>query len=152
MLHTADPNLRNVAIIAHVDHGKTTLVDSMLAYCGSMQLDRSEADCVLDSGSAREGAWNHDHLEELRGDLSASIRVNIPTRPAASTSSTRPGHADFGGEVERVLKMADGVLLLVDAFEGSDAADPLRDGQGARAGSSPHVVVINKCDRPNASA
>ncbi|MHC4082896.1 MAG: GTP-binding protein, partial [Planctomycetota bacterium] len=115
MLHPADPNLRNVAIIAHVDHGKTTLVDAMLECCGS--LDRGSPDCVLDS----------DPLERERGITIFSKNCTITYRPSAGAHVGEtfrvnlidtPGHADFGGEVERVLKMADGVLLLVDAFEG----------------------------------
>ena len=148
MLHTADPNLRNVAIIAHVDHGKTTLVDSLLAFCGSMQLDRSEADCVLDS----------DPLEKERGITITSKNCAVTYRPRSGEHSDKtcriniidtPGHADFGGEVERVLKMADGVLLLVDAFEGPMPQTRFVMGKALEL-DHPIIVVINKCDRPNA--
>jgi GTP-binding protein len=148
MLHPADPNLRNVAIIAHVDHGKTTLVDSILAYCGSMQLNRAEAECILDS----------DPLEKERGITITSKNCAVTYRPkdgARSGSTCRiniidtPGHADFGGEVERVLKMADGVLLLVDAFEGPMPQTRFVLGKALEL-DHPIIVVINKCDRPNA--
>ncbi len=144
----ADPNLRNVAIIAHVDHGKTTLVDSLLAYCGSMTLDRDEADCVLDS----------DPLEKERGITITSKNCAVTWTPPAESEHSglfriniidTPGHADFGGEVERVLKMADGVLLLVDAFEGPMPQTRFVLGKALEL-DHPLVVVINKCDRPNA--
>jgi len=148
MLHTADPNLRNVAIIAHVDHGKTTLVDSILGYCGSVQLNRDVAECVLDS----------DPLEKERGITITSKNCAVTYRPqhgARAGSTCRiniidtPGHADFGGEVERVLKMADGVLLLVDAFEGPMPQTRFVLGKALEL-DHPIIVVINKCDRPNA--
>ncbi len=148
MLHPADPNLRNIAIIAHVDHGKTTLVDSMLDYCGSMQLNRDEADCVLDS----------DPLEKERGITITSKNCAVTYRPADGPHSGEtcriniidtPGHADFGGEVERVLKMADGVLLLVDAFEGPMPQTRFVLGKALEL-DHPIIVVVNKCDRPNA--
>ena len=148
MLHTADPNLRNVAIIAHVDHGKTTLVDSLLAYCGSVELDRDEADCVLDS----------DPLEKERGITITSKNCAVTWRPnegdyAGQTVRVNiidtPGHADFGGEVERVLKMADGVLLLVDATEGPMPQTRFVLGKALEL-DHPLIVVVNKCDRPTA--
>ena len=148
MLHTADPNLRNLAIIAHVDHGKTTLVDSMLAYCGSMTLNRDEADCILDS----------DPLEKERGITITSKNCAVTWRPSDGDHAGEtcriniidtPGHADFGGEVERVLKMADGVLLLVDAFEGPMPQTRFVLGKALEL-DHPLIVVINKCDRPNA--
>ena len=141
MTNTADPNLRNVAIIAHVDHGKTTLVDSLLAFCGS-------PDCGLDS----------DPLERERGITITSKNCAINYRPRVGVHAGNayrvnlidtPGHADFGGEVERVLKMADGVLLLVDAFEGPMPQTRFVLGKALELGH-PIVVVINKCDRPNA--
>lgn len=150
MLHAADPYLRNLAIIAHVDHGKTTLVDSMLAYCGSMVLNRAELNCVLDS----------DPLEKERGITITSKNCAVTWRPndggfVGKTCRINiidtPGHADFGGEVERVLKMADGVLLLVDAFEGPMPQTRFVMGKALEL-DHPIIVVINKCDRPNARA
>ncbi|MDG2476565.1 MAG: translational GTPase TypA [Phycisphaerales bacterium] len=150
MLHAADPHLRNLAIIAHVDHGKTTLVDSMLAYCGSMTLGRSDLNCVLDS----------DPLEKERGITITSKNCAVTWRPndgefVGKTCRINiidtPGHADFGGEVERVLKMADGVLLLVDAFEGPMPQTRFVMGKALEL-DHPIIVVINKCDRPNARA
>ncbi len=146
MLHPADPNLRNVAIIAHVDHGKTTLVDAMLDYCGS--LARGAVDCVLDS----------DPLERERGITIFSKNCAITYRPSVGDRAGEsirinlidtPGHADFGGEVERVLKMADGVLLLVDAFEGPMPQTRFVVGKALEL-DLPLIVVVNKCDRPDA--
>ena len=148
MPHSADPNLRNVAIIAHVDHGKTTLVDSLLADCGAMALDRDESDCVLDS----------DPLERERGITITSKNCAVTWRPSTGDHAGKtcriniidtPGHADFGGEVERVLKMADGVLLLVDAFEGPMPQTRFVLGKALEL-DHPIIVVVNKCDRPNA--
>jgi len=150
MLHTADPNLRNIAIIAHVDHGKTTLVDSLLAFCGVMKLNREEMDCVLDS----------DPLEKERGITITSKNCAVTYRPHNGEYADKtcriniidtPGHADFGGEVERVLKMADGVLLLVDAFEGPMPQTRFVMTKALEL-DLPIIVVINKCDRPNARA
>ncbi len=147
LLHPADPNLRNVAIIAHVDHGKTTLVDALLDRCGS----RGRADdavCVLDS----------DPLERERGITIFSKNCAISYRPSEGEHAGEtfrinlidtPGHADFGGEVERVLKMADGVLLLVDAFEGPMPQTRFVVGKALEL-DLPIILVINKCDRPDA--
>jgi len=148
MLHPADPNLRNVAIIAHVDHGKTTLVDAMLKCCGSLTRADALVECVLDSNP----------LERERGITIFSKNCAVTYRPADGqhTGETfrinlidTPGHADFGGEVERVLKMADGVLLLVDAFEGPMPQTRFVLGK-ALALDLPLIVVVNKCDRPDA--
>ncbi len=148
MLHTADPNLRNVAIVAHVDHGKTTLVDSLLAYCGAMVLNREEGECILDS----------DPLEKERGITITSKNCAVTYRPNSGEHADKtcriniidtPGHADFGGEVERVLKMADGILLLVDAFEGPMPQTRFVLGKALEL-DHPIIVVVNKCDRPNA--
>ncbi len=148
MLHPADPNLRNVAIIAHVDHGKTTLVDSLLDCCGSLERRGAQTECVLDT----------DPLERERGITIFSKNCAITYSPAEGPHAGEtfrinlidtPGHADFGGEVERVLKMADGVLLLVDAFEG-----PMPQTRFVLSKSLeldlPLIVVVNKCDRPDA--
>ncbi|MBL1218157.1 MAG: translational GTPase TypA [Planctomycetes bacterium] len=148
MLHAADPNLRNVAIIAHVDHGKTTLVDAMLECCGSLSLKEEHTDCILDS----------DPIEKERGITIFSKNCAITYRPTDGdhVGTTHrinlidtPGHADFGGEVERVLKMADGVLLLVDAFEGPMPQTRFVLSKALEL-DHPLIVVINKCDRPNA--
>ena len=103
--------IRNVAIIAHVDHGKTTLVDAMLCASQACSAQASErATACWTRNAARARARHHDPGQEHRPiAATASIKINI---------IDTPGHADFGGEVERVLRMADGVLLLVDAFEG----------------------------------
>ncbi|NNF41753.1 MAG: translational GTPase TypA [Phycisphaerales bacterium] len=139
--------MRNVAIIAHVDHGKTTLVDAMLAYSGTLAAGDVDP-CVLDS----------DPLERERGITIFSKNCAITYRPQAGAQSGQtfrinlidtPGHADFGGEVERVLMMADGVLLLVDAFEGPMPQTRFVLGK-ALALDLPIIVVVNKCDRPEA--
>jgi GTP-binding protein len=148
MLHPADPNLRNVAIIAHVDHGKTTLVDAMLRTSGSLARGEENAECVLDS----------DPLERERGITIFSKNCAITYRPTDGDHAGEtfrinlidtPGHADFGGEVERVLKMADGVLLLVDAFEGPMPQTRFVLGKALEL-DLPIIVVVNKCDRPDA--
>jgi len=148
MLHPADPNLRNVAIIAHVDHGKTTLVDALLATCGTLASRGPAIDCVLDSNP----------LERERGITIFSKNCAINYRPVDGAFAGQtfrinlidtPGHADFGGEVERVLKMADGALLLVDAFEGPMPQTRFVVGKALKL-DLPLIVVVNKCDRPNA--
>ncbi len=139
-------HLRNVAIIAHVDHGKTTLVDALLAHANV--LEAAGEDCVLDS----------DPLERERGItiLSKNCAVNYapPEGPHAGETYRinlidTPGHADFGGEVERVLRMADGALLLVDAFEGPMPQTRFVLQKALDLGLRP-IVVVNKCDRPDA--
>ena len=148
MLHTADPNLRNVAIIAHVDHGKTTIVDGLLGFCGSLERSQGEEDCILDS----------DPLERERGITITAKNCAVTYRPQGGPHVGQtcriniidtPGHADFGGEVERVLKMADGVLLLVDAFEGPMPQTRFVLTKALEL-NHPIIVVINKCDRKNA--
>ncbi len=148
MLHPADPNIRNVAIIAHVDHGKTTLVDAMLDCCGSFGSHEEHTECVLDS----------DPIEKERGITIFSKNCAITYQPTEGDHAGEthrinlidtPGHADFGGEVERVLKMADGVLLLVDAFEGPMPQTRFVLSKALEL-DHPLIVVVNKCDRPNA--
>jgi len=117
--------LRNIAIIAHVDHGKTTLVDTLLHQTGVFRSHQEVKDRVLDSGGAGTGTGNHDFGQEHSGLLSRH-KVNIVDTP---------GHADFGGEVERVLSMVDGALLLVDAFERAHAPDPVCTGESVSAGN-----------------
>ena len=101
-------NLRNVAIIAHVDHGKTTLVDQLLRQSGVFRQNEAVAERVMDSGD----------LERERGITILSKNTAVMYKDTKINIVDTPGHADFGGEVERVLMMVDGVLLLVDAFEG----------------------------------
>ncbi len=147
--HVPDPNLRNVAIIAHVDHGKTTLVDALLAATGLIARDGSaETECVLDSNP----------LERERGITITAKNCAITYNPAAGPHAGRtyrvnlidtPGHADFGGEVERVLKMADGVLLLVDAADGPMPQTRFVLSK-ALALDLPLILVVNKCDRVEA--
>ncbi len=151
MSRTADPSLRNVAIIAHVDHGKTTLVDSMLTYAGTLEKTADTPDCVLDSNP----------LERERGITILAKNCSIVYRPRGGGAGARagqayrinlidtPGHADFGGEVERVLSMADGALLLVDAFEGPMPQTRFVLSKALALGLK-IVVVVNKCDRPDA--
>ncbi|MHC5002463.1 MAG: translational GTPase TypA [Planctomycetota bacterium] len=145
MPSTPNEHLRNVAIIAHVDHGKTTLVDAILAHTGTLAGAAPAGECVLDS----------DPLERERGITIFSKNCTVTYRPAAGGGPIRvnlidtPGHADFGGEVERVLRMADGALLLVDAFEGPMPQTRFVLGKALELGLR-LIVVINKCDRPDA--
>lgn len=132
-------DLRNIAIIAHVDHGKTTLVDSMLKQCGIFRANQEVADRVMD---------NND-LEKERGITILAKNTSVHYKDVKINIIDTPGHADFGGEVERVLKMIDGVLLLVDAYEG-----PMPQTrfvlQKALELELKVIVVVNKIDRPDA--
>ena len=101
-------HIKNIAIIAHVDHGKTTLVDKILYHCQLFRENENKGELILD---------NND-LERERGITIVSKNVSVQYKDHKINIIDTPGHADFGGEVERVLNMADGVLLLVDAFEG----------------------------------
>ena len=131
-------NIRNIAIIAHVDHGKTTLVDKMLV-AGALYKDHEKAgELVLD---------NND-LERERGITIVSKNVSINYKDTKINIIDTPGHSDFGGEVERVLNMADGVLLLVDAFEGPMPQTRFVLQKAIEIGLKP-IVVINKVDKPN---
>ena len=131
-------NIRNIAIIAHVDHGKTTLVDNMLK-AGHLFRDNSAAgELILD---------NND-LERERGITILSKNVSINYKGTKINIIDTPGHADFGGEVERVLNMADGCLLLVDAFEGPMPQTRFVLQKAIQIGLKP-IVVINKVDKPN---
>ncbi len=132
-------NIRNVAIIAHVDHGKTTLVDQMLRQCGQFRDSELKGECILDSND----------LERERGITILAKNIAIHYRGVKINLIDTPGHADFGGEVERVLKMADGCLLLVDAFEGPMPQTRFVLQKALEYGLRP-VVVINKVDRPDA--
>ncbi len=101
-------SIRNIAIIAHVDHGKTTLVDKIMHHCELFRNNENKGDLILD---------NND-LERERGITILSKNISVTYKNTKINIIDTPGHADFGGEVERVLNMADGVLLLVDSFEG----------------------------------
>lgn len=132
-------DLRNIAIIAHVDHGKTTLVDEMLKQCGEYHENQQVTERVMDSGDLeRERGITilAKNTSVIRGD----VRINIVDTP---------GHADFGGEVERILKMVNGVLLLVDAAEGPMPQTRFVLGKAMELGHK-IIVVINKIDRPDA--
>lgn len=131
-------NIRNIAIIAHVDHGKTTLVDKMLLAGKLFRDDRAELDQFLD---------NND-LERERGITILAKNVSITYKDYKINIIDTPGHADFGGEVERVLNMADGCLLLVDAFEGPMPQTRFVLQKAIQLGLKP-IVVINKVDKPN---
>jgi GTP-binding protein len=135
---TAD-NIRNVAIIAHVDHGKTTLVDQMLRQCGQFRAAEVAETRILDS----------DDQERERGITILAKNISVRYRDTRINLIDTPGHADFGGEVERVLKMADSCLLLVDAFEGPMPQTRFVLRKAFDYGLTP-VVVINKIDREGA--
>lgn len=132
-------DVRNVAIIAHVDHGKTTLVDELLKQSGVFRDNQQVAERVMDSGA----------IERERGITILSKNTAVMYKNTKINIVDTPGHADFGGEVERVLKMVDGVVLVVDAFEG-----PMPQTkfvlQKALDLDLPVVVCVNKCDRPEA--
>ena len=130
--------IRNIAIIAHVDHGKTTLVDKMLMAGHLFRENQNAGELILD---------NND-LERERGITILSKNVSINYKGAKINIIDTPGHADFGGEVERVLNMADGCLLLVDAFEGPMPQTRFVLQKAIQMGLKP-VVVINKVDKPN---
>ena len=131
-------NTKNIAIIAHVDHGKTTLVDKILHYCQLFRENEKTGDLILD---------NND-LERERGITITSKNVSVLYKDTKINIIDTPGHADFGGEVERVLNMADGVLLLVDAFEGPMPQTRFVLQKAIDMGLKP-CVVINKVDKEN---
>ena len=131
-------NIRNIAIIAHVDHGKTTLVDRMIQYAKLMRNADKLGELILD---------NND-LERERGITILAKNVSVTYKGCKINIIDTPGHADFGGEVERVLNMADGVLLLVDAFEGTMPQTRFVLQKAIEMGKKP-VVVINKVDKLN---
>ena len=140
-------NIRNIAIIAHVDHGKTTLVDALL---------RQSKTKLSKENETQEAIMDSNDLERERGitifSKNASVQLGDPSSPAGVTKINiidTPGHADFGGEVERVLKMADGCLLLVDAKEGPMPQTRFVLKKALALGH--HViVVVNKIDKPDA--
>jgi GTP-binding protein len=131
-------NIRNIAIIAHVDHGKTTTVDKILHQANLFRDNEEKGDLILD---------NND-LERERGITIFSKNVSVIYKDVKINIIDTPGHSDFGGEVERVLKMADGVLLLVDAFEGPMPQTRFVLQKALSLGLRP-IVVINKVDKPN---
>src|SRR5512145_1258154 len=130
--------IRNVAIIAHVDHGKTTLVDQILRQCHVFR----------DGQEVRERFLDSNDLERERGITILAKNIAVHWQDVRINVVDTPGHADFGGEVERVLKMADGVLLLVDAFEGPMPQTRFVLQKALQLGLKP-IVVINKVDKPN---
>ncbi len=130
--------IRNIAIIAHVDHGKTTLVDKMIYHCNTIKEHEKKQELILD---------NND-LERERGITILAKNVSVIYKDIKINIIDTPGHADFGGEVERVLNMADGVLLLVDAFEGTMPQTRFVLSKALALGLKP-IVVVNKVDKPN---
>ena len=131
-------HIKNIAIIAHVDHGKTTLVDKILYHCQLFRENENKGELILD---------NND-LERERGITIVSKNVSVQYKDHKINIIDTPGHADFGGEVERVLNMADGVLLLVDAFEGPMPQTRFVLQNAISMGLKP-CLVINKVDKEN---
>ena len=134
-------DIRNIAIIAHVDHGKTTLVDEMLKQSGTFRENQQVAERVMDSND----------IERERGITILAKNTAVHYKGTKINIVDTPGHADFGGEVERVLKMVNGVLLLVDAFEGPMPQTRFVLGKALALGLKV-IVVINKMDRPDQRA
>ena len=131
--------IRNLAIIAHVDHGKTTLVDQLLRHSGSFRENQSLDERAMDSMAQ----------EKERGITIKAKNTSVRWGEYLINIVDTPGHADFGGEVERVMKMVDGVMLVVDAYEGPQAQTRFVLQKALAAGLNP-VVFVNKIDRPNA--
>ena len=139
VMTTTRNDIRNIVIIAHVDHGKTTLVDCLLRQSGQFRESQLQGERILDSGD----------IEKERGITILAKNIALPYKDTKINIIDTPGHADFGGEVERVLKMADGALLLVDAAEGPMPQTRFVLGKALEAGLKP-IVVVNKVDRPDA--
>lgn len=131
--------LRNIAIIAHVDHGKTTLVDALLKQSGTFRDNQKVQECAMDS----------NELERERGITILSKCTSVEWNGTRINIVDTPGHADFGGEVERILSMVDGVILLVDSSEGPMPQTKFVLGKALKVGLKP-IVVINKADKPDA--
>ncbi|MFG0295213.1 MAG: translational GTPase TypA [Maioricimonas sp. JB045] len=131
-------DIRNIAIIAHVDHGKTTLVDALLRQSGQFRESQLVGECILDSND----------LERERGITILAKNISVTYQGVKINIIDTPGHADFGGEVERVLRMADGALILVDAFEGPRPQTRFVLTKALEVGLKP-IVVVNKVDRPD---
>ena len=134
-------NLRNVAIIAHVDHGKTTLVDALLRQSGTFRDNQQVAERAMDSND----------LERERGITILSKCTSVVWKDTRINIVDTPGHADFGGEVERIMDMVDGVVVLVDAAEGPMPQTKFVVGKALKVGLKP-IVIVNKVDRPDARA
>jgi GTP-binding protein len=132
-------DLRNIAIIAHVDHGKTTLVDQLLKYSGTFRQNEQVDDRAMDSGD----------IEKERGITILAKNTAVTYQDATINILDTPGHADFGGEVERIMKMVDGVALVVDAYEGTMPQTRFVLKKALEQKLRP-IVVLNKIDRPNA--
>ena len=130
-------DIRNIAIIAHVDHGKTTLVDALLRQSGQFRDSQLSQECILDS----------NELERERGITILAKNIALDYAGTKINIMDTPGHADFGGEVERVLRMADGALILVDAFEGPRPQTRFVMTKALEMGLKP-LIVVNKIDRP----
>ena len=139
LLYLQAMQIRNIAIIAHVDHGKTTLVDKMLRQAGAFRDNQVVQERVMDSNP----------LERERGITILAKNTAIRWRGTKINIVDTPGHADFGGEVERILRMVDGVLLVVDAFDGPMPQTRFVLSKALALGRAP-IVVINKIDRPGA--
>ncbi|MBL8826655.1 MAG: GTP-binding protein, partial [Planctomycetaceae bacterium] len=136
---TRRSDIRNLAIIAHVDHGKTTMVDSLLHQSGQFRASQLSETCILDS----------NELERERGITILAKNIALMYEGVKINLIDTPGHADFGGEVERVLRMADGALVLVDAAEGPLPQTRFVLSKAMEFGLQP-IVVINKIDRGDA--
>src|SRR5579875_1832150 len=134
-------NLRNIAIIAHVDHGKTTLVDQLLRQSGALRAHQQVAERALD----------RNELERERGITILAKCTSVIWRDTRINIVDTPGHADFGGEVERILNMVDGAIVLVDAAEGVLPQTKFVVGKALARGLHP-IVVVNKVDRSDARA
>src|SRR3989337_290948 len=132
-------NIRNIAIIAHVDNGKTTIVDQLLRQSGSFRENQRVAERAMD--------WND--LEKERGITILAKATSVDWKAARSNIVDTHGHADFGGEVERILSMVDWAIVLVDAAEGPMPQTKFVVGKALKVGLKP-IVVINKIDRPDA--
>src|SRR5665213_4293280 len=132
-------DIRNIAIIAHVDHGKTTLVDQLLRQSGMFRANQQVADRALDS----------NELERERGITILAKCTSLTWGDVRINIVDTPGHADFGGEVERILRMVDGVLILVDAAEGPMPQTRFVTRKALALGLQP-IVAINKIDRQDA--
>src|SRR5687768_3987624 len=132
-------DIRNIVIIAHVDHGKTTLIDCLLRQSGEYRESQLQGECILDSND----------LERERGITILAKNIAVPYKGVKINVIDTPGHADFGGEVERVVRMADGALVLIDAAEGPMPQTRFVLQKALEFGLQP-IVVINKIDRPDA--